>query len=157
MHSLGLSESKGGAHRPPVEAHAGSEVPGHKEKPVNLQQQQRQDWLHFSSNKSLLPICGKGKVGLVCRGWYSGRIKADIFLLGLHIPVINNLLSFFWCHNLKVPIKAVQGIKSFGHSNLTEIQVTRNKGDIGGKFSANVLHKGGVPANALVIWQLGSQ
>jgi len=96
---FGLSESKGGAHRPPVEAHAGSEV----------------------------PICGKGKVGLVCRGWYSGRIKADIFLFGLHIP-----------------IKAVQGIKSFGHSNLTEIQVTRNKGDIGGKFSANVLHKGGV-------------
>ena len=30
MHSLGLGESKGGAHRSPVEAHAGSEVPGYK-------------------------------------------------------------------------------------------------------------------------------
>ena len=50
----------------------------------------------------------------------------------------------------RVPIKAVQGVKSFGHSNLTETQVTGNKGDIGGKFSANVPHKGGVPANVPV-------
>ena len=96
----------------------------------------------------MLPICGKGKVGLVCRGWYGGWIKADLLICRLHIPSIDNLL--ICCQNPKAPIKAVERVKSFGHSRLTEPKVTGNKSNIGVKFLANVFHKGRVPANASV-------
>ena len=98
------------------------------------------------SNQSMLPICGKGKVGLVCRGWYGGWIKADLLICWLHIPGIDNLLI---CgQNPKAPIKAVERVKSFSHSRLTEPKVTGNKSNIGGKFLANLFHKGRVPENA---------
>ena len=60
------------------------------------------------------------------------------------------LVSLIFCQNPKAPIKAVERVKSFGHSRLTETEVTRNKSDIGGKLCANVFHKGGVPENASV-------